>query len=80
MAFDGCGSQNGDFNNTSLKIFGAVFRHPNLSCNFVYFDGHAENIRSTDIAGGTTSFQIGSAGTITAAVPMDFRMLPVQPQ
>ena len=68
MAFDGSGSIN------YYKIWGAVFRHPSMSCNFVYFDGHAENLRSSDINGGSLSSTSASYGAIR-----DIRMLPIQP-
>lgn len=29
-----------------------VFRHPNLSANFLYFDGHVENLRTSEIEDG----------------------------
>jgi prepilin-type N-terminal cleavage/methylation domain-containing protein/prepilin-type processing-associated H-X9-DG protein len=73
MAFDGSGSQY-----SGLKITGAVFRHPNMSCNFLYFDGHAETLRASDITGITGQVSTGSA-SINAGVPMDLRMLPIRP-
>jgi len=42
LAFDGL---------TGLAAQQVVFRHPNLSCNFAYFDGHAENLRVGDVDG-----------------------------
>ncbi len=39
----------------------ACFRHPNLSGNFVYFDGHAENLRTIDVDGAGGGF--GAAAT-----------------
>jgi len=77
MAFDGCGSQY-----DGLKVTGAVFRHPNLSCNFVYFDGHAENLRASDMTGVAASVTtIYSPNTsVPAAVPFDLRMVPTRPQ
>ena len=73
MAFDGCGSQG------YMKIWGAVFRHPGMSCNFVYFDGHAENVRASDIAGGTVGITVNTTTIPNVGVPMDLRMLPIQP-
>ena len=68
MAFDGTTSA------SYYKIWSAVFRHPGLSCNFVYFDGHAENILSSDLNGGTESSTYSTIGVIR-----DMRMLPIQP-
>jgi prepilin-type processing-associated H-X9-DG protein len=36
---------------TGLEASGVVFRHPNLSANFAYFDGHAETLRVNDVDG-----------------------------
>jgi prepilin-type processing-associated H-X9-DG protein len=35
-----------------LTSTGVIFRHPNLSANFVYFDAHAENLKAGEIDGG----------------------------
>ena len=74
MAFDGAGSLGG------LKVYGAAFRHPGVSCNFVYFDGHAESIRSSDMNGGTLGVSLNGNSTIDlyAGVPADTRMLPIK--
>ena len=72
LAFDGSGIG-------TLPVYGAVFRHANMSCNFVYFDGHAETLRSTDISGSTMLVSDSASNTVTAAMPNDMRMLPIQP-
>jgi prepilin-type processing-associated H-X9-DG protein len=40
-----------------------VFRHPHLSANFGYVDGHVENLRSTAIDGGSLPPPLPSAYT-----------------
>jgi prepilin-type N-terminal cleavage/methylation domain-containing protein/prepilin-type processing-associated H-X9-DG protein len=59
MAFDGCGMMAGaegagmnGYKSPGITASGVVFLHPNLSANFVYFDGHAETLRAGDIDGG----------------------------
>ena len=47
MAWDGC--------TESLAFTAVVFRHPKISSNFLYYDGHAENLRTTEIDGATGS-------------------------
>ncbi len=42
LAFDGP---------TTFRASAVVFRHPNVSANFLYFDGHAESLRVGDIDG-----------------------------
>jgi len=41
----------------------AVFRHPGVSCNFVYYDGHAENLPTSAINGWVVSNGICQVGT-----------------
>ena len=72
LAYDGSGIG-------TLPVYGAVFRHPSLSCNFVYFDGHAETLRTSDISGGTMSVGNSAGLPVTVGVPQDLRMLPVKP-
>jgi len=54
MAWEGIG---GNYH-TSVRT---CFRHPGISGNFVYFDGHAENVRSSDMDGAGGGF--GQAAT-----------------
>jgi len=35
--------------NAELPMMNIIFKHPNMSANFVYFDGHVESIRSSEI-------------------------------
>jgi len=35
--------------NAELPMMNILFKHPNMSANFVYFDGHVESIRSSEI-------------------------------
>jgi len=70
MIYDGASSIGGDY----LKMDGAVFRHANLSCNFIYFDGHGETLRSSEVDGGSA----GSQSSIATYGIRDLRMLPVR--
>jgi prepilin-type processing-associated H-X9-DG protein len=35
--------------NAELPLMNVIFRHPNISANFVYFDGHVASLRSSEI-------------------------------
>jgi prepilin-type processing-associated H-X9-DG protein/prepilin-type N-terminal cleavage/methylation domain-containing protein len=75
MAFDGSGSSGGQ----NFSIDGAVFRHPGYSCNFVYFDGHAENLPVTAIDGGLSYSDQSALKTLGPSNDYgirDMRMLP----
>jgi len=76
LAFDGGGPY---FYNQQLAACGAAFRHPNMSCNYLYFDGHAENVRAGDIDGGNQSWSNPPASPIPGAAnigwPLDMRMI-----
>ncbi len=52
----------------------AAFRHPHVSLNFAYFDGHGENVRAIDMAGGTNNWT-PAPGALTRAVIYDERVL-----
>jgi prepilin-type N-terminal cleavage/methylation domain-containing protein/prepilin-type processing-associated H-X9-DG protein len=81
MAWDGCGSQfwtgfNGNANSQiDFSAGGIIFRHPNLSCNFLYYDGHAENLRAGDVDGNPCSH--GAILPTNFGVVADARLLPV---
>jgi prepilin-type processing-associated H-X9-DG protein len=46
LAFDGT---------MAFQAAGVVFRHPDISANFVYFDGHGENLHTSDVDGAANS-------------------------
>jgi len=78
LAFDGGG---GFFGNQYLTAQGAAFRHLNLSCNFLYFDGHAENVAAADMDGGNASnvnnpaYASPISGASWLGWPLDMRMI-----
>jgi len=81
MAFDGTGAVNPTNNHWGPNITGASFRHKNMSCNFVYFDGHVENLRVGDIDGGacgTTPTPISAPGVTYVGCIEDERELPIR--
>jgi prepilin-type processing-associated H-X9-DG protein len=66
MAFDCAGTMagvlgagNNGYKAPGLKSTGIIWRHPNISANFVYFDGHAENLRTGDVDGGPLYDDVG---------------------
>ena len=71
-AFDGSSVGSGGY---GLSVYGAVFRHPNNACNFLYFDGHAESIPSSFINGAVISADCPATGNYGIA---DSRALPVR--
>jgi len=69
LAFEGSGGNGG----WGLAFDGAVFRHAGPSCNFLYFDCHAENLNASEVDGG----QVSSFVTAATYNIRDLRMLPV---
>lgn len=76
LAFDGGGYF---VYNQLISAMGAAFRHQNQSCNFLYFDGHAELVAASDIDGGnsnaTSDYVSPIPGASLIGWPLDKRMI-----
>ncbi len=85
MAFDCAGTMSGVFGaggggykSPGIKATGILWRHPNISANFIYFDGHAENLRTADVDGGPLYDDVGllAASATGVGAVGDDRLLP----
>jgi prepilin-type processing-associated H-X9-DG protein len=75
MACDSGGSEQGG--PYGIAFDGAVFRHPGLSCNFLYFDGHCENLPSTAVDATTYSGAPNLSSAATTVI-RDLRMFAIR--
>ena len=75
LACEGSGTSLGG----GMSFWGAVFPHSNISGNFLYFDGHGETLRASEISAGTSASGFSNNNSGSAYGICDMRMLPIQP-